>query len=119
MATVFGSKSNETVAWQPEPTMRGTFNLLSTCILTLILCVWSAIHLNLPGEASGARKKVRRLIWIICGLVIPEYIVMIAWTQHQGAKRLAREGEEAFNGRKIQVRASKPEIANIFQRYQY
>ena len=51
MDTIFGTGStNGTSPWRPEPTFRGTFGILSTCLITLGLCVWSAIHLNIPAN---------------------------------------------------------------------
>lgn len=57
MDTIFGtgSPANGTSPWRPEPTFRGTFGILSTCLLTLGLCVWSAIHLNIPANEHEER----------------------------------------------------------------
>src|SRR5438552_12080960 len=33
-------------AYVPNPTGRGTVGLLTSCALTLFLCVWTAIHIN-------------------------------------------------------------------------
>jgi len=38
----------ETTRWQPEPTIRGTFRLLVSCLRALSLCAWTALHLNIP-----------------------------------------------------------------------
>lgn len=37
------------VVWEPNPTHRGTFGILTTCFVTLALCTWKIVHLNLPG----------------------------------------------------------------------
>lgn len=37
------------LVWEPQPTHRGTFGILSTCFVTLALCTWKIVHLNLPG----------------------------------------------------------------------
>ena len=47
MTLDFGTARNETV-WQPEPGNRGTYGLLSSCVITMVLCVWTAVHLNIP-----------------------------------------------------------------------
>ncbi len=38
--------------WIPEPNTRGTWSLLYSCIFTLALCVYSAIHLNIPAREN-------------------------------------------------------------------
>ena len=35
-------------AWSPPDSRRSTLDLLQSCILTLILCSWTAIHQNIP-----------------------------------------------------------------------
>ena len=61
--------------WVAEPDYRGTFSILSTCIVTLVLCVWTAIHLNVPGHQEGAvRLYVRKCGWMLLGLLIPELV---------------------------------------------
>ena len=35
--------------WVPDPDNRGTWSLLYSCVFTLVLCVWTAIHLNIPS----------------------------------------------------------------------
>ncbi|KAK3345005.1 hypothetical protein B0H65DRAFT_573650, partial [Neurospora tetraspora] len=52
----FTNSSSPRLRWVTEPDIRGTFSILSTCIVTLVLCVWTAIHLNVPGHKEGAMK---------------------------------------------------------------
>lgn len=84
--------------WFTVPNLRSTFDLVSSCVLTLLLCVWTAIHLNISGyeERSGvltggtrARKFGKRLLWMLLGLVAPELVLYIAWTQFIQARSLA------------------------------
>ncbi|KAK1782982.1 hypothetical protein QBC45DRAFT_317855 [Copromyces sp. CBS 386.78] len=61
--------------WVAEPDSRGTFSILSTCVVTLVLCVWTAIHLNVPGHREGAmRLYMRKCGWMLLGLLIPELV---------------------------------------------
>jgi hypothetical protein len=98
MADLFSvSGPNATVTWEAEPATRGTYTLLSTCVITLTLCVWSSVHLNLPGNNRDCCSKFsRRLGWIICGLLAPEYLILTAWSQRQTAKRIFKEIEVIF-----------------------
>lgn len=40
--------SSSLVGFVGDPDQRGTYTLVISCLLTLILCVWSALHLNVP-----------------------------------------------------------------------
>lgn len=46
--------STTTLSWEPQPTRRGTFSIISTCLVTLALCTWKIVHLNLPGVCPQA-----------------------------------------------------------------
>lgn len=75
----------------------GTFTILSTCTITLTLCVWSSAHLNLPGvNGSRSSKFWRRVAWTLGGLFAPEYLIVTAWTQNRTAKRISKMVEKAF-----------------------
>ena len=41
---------NETIVhgWQPEPSGRGTWSIVWSCLTTVLLCTWSALHLPVP-----------------------------------------------------------------------
>ncbi|KAJ7277108.1 hypothetical protein C8J57DRAFT_182770 [Mycena rebaudengoi] len=77
--------------WADEPDARGTYSLVSSCIFTLALCVWTAIHLNIPEEPTGTRQFLRKLIWLGVGLLAPEVVMFTVWNQHATASRLVRE----------------------------
>ncbi|KAH6712711.1 hypothetical protein BKA61DRAFT_485169 [Leptodontidium sp. MPI-SDFR-AT-0119] len=89
--------SNVTIKWQPEPALRGTFTIITTCAITLLLCVYSSVHLNLP--AINQRRTLvwlRRTAWILGALLAPEYIIFTAQIQRSRAKLLLDEAREAF-----------------------
>lgn len=77
------------VGYVQDPNGRGTPSLLISCILTLILCVWSALHLNVPAQnhtlVSDLWLNTR---WIITGIYAPELVVFAAWRQWCSAKLL-------------------------------
>lgn len=94
----FTGGSNDTITWQPEPNVRGTFTILSTCIITLLLCVYSSVHLNLPAiDRSKTFIGLRRAAWVLCGLIAPEFIIFTAQGQHARAKQISKEARAAFN----------------------
>ncbi|KAF2681047.1 hypothetical protein K458DRAFT_85623 [Lentithecium fluviatile CBS 122367] len=78
--------------WYEPPNFRGTWDLILSCVLTLTICVWSALHLNVPTEESRLRdRNVRRLRWILLGIFAPELVVSTAFAQYLTAKWLQRE----------------------------
>lgn len=63
--------------WVPEPGTRGTFSILSVCLVTLGLCVWTAIHLNVSEHEEPKWKQLMRKIgWLILGLLSPELVCL-------------------------------------------
>ncbi|KAL2071132.1 hypothetical protein VTL71DRAFT_12367 [Oculimacula yallundae] len=97
MANPVYNSSNETIKWQPEPTFRGTFTIITTCAITLLLCVYSSVHLNLPAIVGDKTSNgLRRTGWIFCALFAPEYIIFTAQMQRARAKELSKEACEAF-----------------------
>jgi hypothetical protein len=61
-------------SWKPEPLVRGTFSILSSSLLTMILCVWTAVHLNIPEHGKAKEQIWRRLGWMAIALLAPEMV---------------------------------------------
>ena len=87
--------------WVPEPNGRGTWSLLSTCIITILLCVWSAVHLNVPQREKQISKYWRRCKWLLLGLFAPEVVAYVAWQQWREAKRLRDDVRASFGQNRI------------------
>ncbi|KAL8925821.1 MAG: hypothetical protein Q9208_003318 [Pyrenodesmia sp. 3 TL-2023] len=87
---------NSTPAWVPEPNGRGTWSLLSTCIITTSLCVWSAVHLNVPEHGRTHSQYWRKTKWLLLGIFAPEFVAFIAWQQRQEASKLFRTVREVY-----------------------
>lgn len=81
--------TTDTVGWVGDPNGRGTLSLVISSLLTLGLCVWSAMHLNIPprGETE-AQIWIKNLKWGLVGVVAPELVVFAAWRQYNSAKAL-------------------------------
>ncbi|PVH86399.1 hypothetical protein DL98DRAFT_407617 [Cadophora sp. DSE1049] len=90
-------KNNDIVGWVSDPDGRDTSSLVISCLLTLGLCVWSALHLNIPAKHEKRREFwLRRVKWSTCGVLIPEIVVLLAWRQWTSARRLTREVNKVF-----------------------
>ena len=82
----------QTISWESEPNGRGTFSTLSSCIITLTLCVWVAVHLNVPEEHTSVIQRYETtLYWVLMGVLAPELVVYLAWTQWFTAKALTAQ----------------------------
>jgi hypothetical protein len=112
MAYLFNqATSNKTMTWQSDSDIRGSFSILSTCTITLLLGVWSAVHLNLPANPeSWSEVLERRTGWIICSLLVPEVLILVAWTQRTAAKRVQKQVQESF------VLRTKKTVSCMFRR---
>ena len=86
----FGSPVN-TTEWRPEPNQRGTFAVLSSCVLTLILCMWTAVHLNVAAHREPGNQVLRRIKWLAIGLFAPDVVTWVAFEQHRESKAVNRE----------------------------
>ncbi len=78
--------------WVPDPDNRGTWSLLYSCIFTLVLCVWTAIHLNVPSyHESQLCQWLRKLKWVLLAIIAPEFCAYTACEQYLEAKNLIRQ----------------------------
>ncbi|KAH6712701.1 hypothetical protein BKA61DRAFT_607629 [Leptodontidium sp. MPI-SDFR-AT-0119] len=77
--------------WTAGPQLRGTFNILWTCISTLALCVWTAVHPNILCTSSRCRAFVTRLGMMLVAIVFPEIIISAAWRQLKSSQMLRAE----------------------------
>ena len=79
MNRIFGNSSTPNPAiWKPEPLERGTLSILSTCIITLGLCVWTAVHLNVPKHRGYWHQVLRKVRWMLLGFIAPELVRIVA-----------------------------------------
>ncbi len=79
-------------AWMPPAQVRGTLDILYTCIITLTLCVYTAIHINVPPR--GAHKGwwyLQKTKWTILGIFAPEIVLITAWEQFSSAFQLQKD----------------------------
>ena len=109
---------NTTVSgWVDDPDGRGTFSIVSSCVLTLTLCVYTAIHLNVrPYKQTELQSWIETAKWVVFGILAPELVVFVAWRQYISVTALDRvvtglqesdqpsgiSRNESFNGRKVE-----------------
>jgi hypothetical protein len=93
------SSSNSTEplvrGWISSPNARGTFDIILSCVLTIFLCGWSVICVNVPAPEHPKRDLLRNKWHMFClGMLAPEAIFLLAFGQYIQAHaddRLFRE----------------------------
>jgi hypothetical protein len=96
--------------WAPEPQTRGTWSLLYSCSFTIALCVWTAIHPNIPAcEDSTWATFGRKFKWVLVALFIPEMVLSAAWQQLYRSWRLRQYLNKAFDAKAETERAFNSE----------
>ncbi|EMD85201.1 hypothetical protein COCC4DRAFT_66490 [Bipolaris maydis ATCC 48331] len=96
VTAIGGNKVNITdvVGFVQEDNERDTISLLISCFATLGLCVYSAVHLNVPHKGEGNYRVLsKELQWCVLGLFAPELILYTAWRQLASARQLCFEIE--------------------------
>jgi hypothetical protein len=77
-------------AFAKSPSSRGTTDLISSCLTTLGLCVWTAVHLNVPQNSSRVRSTANRVAWMLMAAFLPEFVLWRALRQWTAARDLLK-----------------------------
>jgi hypothetical protein len=81
--------------WVPENGSRSTWSILSTCVSTLVLCAWSAVHVDIPTRKRCKKrdrilKWIPKLGWVLVGVSCPAMLLVLALSQFYTAICLVR-----------------------------
>ena len=79
MSSILFGNGTDLVHWQPSPKTRGTWDILTTCIITMLLCVWTAVQLNISPPGSVWKPRLRKVGWLLVALLAPEFVAYTAW----------------------------------------
>ena len=86
------------------PAYRGTFDIAWSCLLTILACIYNAIHLNVPPHNTGKWMLVlRKVKWATIALFAPEIVLYTATTQFLDAYKIKKE----VNAMRGQIRGKK------------
>jgi hypothetical protein len=89
------STSETEPSYVPDPPGRGTFDLLSSCIITMSLCVWTAIHINIyPEHIPFWTRFWHKIGWATLALIAPECVLWRAADQFRTARLLSKRVNE-------------------------
>ena len=61
--------------WQTEPNGRGTWSILWSCLATIFICTWSALHLKVPEKHGQWRLFFHKMRLMLVAAVAPEWIL--------------------------------------------
>ena len=74
------------------PAYRGTFDIVWSCLLTILACIYNAIHLNVPPRNTGKwMLLLRKVKWAIIALFAPEIVLYTATMQFLDAYKVKKE----------------------------
>ncbi|ERF76547.1 hypothetical protein EPUS_05820 [Endocarpon pusillum Z07020] len=78
-------------AWMPSAQVRGTSDILYSCLLTISLSVYSAVHINVPPRGEGREwQYIQKAKWTVLGIFAPEIVVYTAIYQFHRALELQK-----------------------------
>ena len=81
--------------WVGQPNQRGTIDIIWSCVVTLGICVWTMLHLNVPAKSDSQFKLfIRRARWMAIAILAPELVMLFASGQWASAKRSVAEMRE-------------------------
>lgn len=74
--------------WVDQPRMQGSIDIIWTCLVTIFLCTWTVLCLNIPAESdSHIRFFGRKLRWMVVAIVVPEFLLGFAAGQFESAHK--------------------------------
>ncbi|QPC71810.1 hypothetical protein HYE68_002562 [Fusarium pseudograminearum] len=77
--------------WVSTPNVRGTSEILQSCVLTLVACIYTALHLDVPKKKTWQHLFWQKTKWVAITLFAPELAVFVAATQLRYARILKSE----------------------------
>ena len=81
--------------WVYQPNGRGTLDIIQNCLLTIFLCSWSALCLNLPAGKSSRWSFLRlKVKWMIFTILFPEVVIAFAAEQWESACQCVADFEK-------------------------
>ncbi|KAI0054197.1 hypothetical protein BV25DRAFT_1762989, partial [Artomyces pyxidatus] len=75
---------------------RTRYNIISSSLLTILACVWTAVHRNIPAPAKRGESRVRRVVSraldavkiVAVTLLVPEWVLAWAIRQFLNARQM-------------------------------
>ncbi|KAI2465000.1 hypothetical protein F4781DRAFT_425097 [Annulohypoxylon bovei var. microspora] len=81
------SSNGRVSGWVDQPTLRGTWDIIWTCLVTTFICTYTLLCLNVPPPTESFFVNIRRrVMWMFLAIVGPEIVLTYAAGQWSRAK---------------------------------
>lgn len=100
--------------WVNEPNGRGTWTILSTCLLTIFLCCWTSLCPNIPAPQDGYFTQLRdQLHMALMGILGPEFLLMLVLGEWSSARESVKVRQLTAMSLKSEGLTLKPELPAV------
>jgi hypothetical protein len=80
--------------WTDSPDSRGTIDIVSSCIFTIFICVWSVLCVNIgPPKESAIAEILQKLKLAFLCVLGPDYLLLLAVGQFESARKSCHQFE--------------------------
>lgn len=92
--TVIASLDGKITHWVDQPSFRGTWDIVWTSLVTIFICTYTLLCLNVPAHNDTWWTNLkRRLLWMGLAIIAPEIVLTYA----AGQWSRARQSVQAFH----------------------
>jgi hypothetical protein len=102
-ALLLANKGNKTAlrtiaapGWVSSPGFRGTSDIIWSCLITIIACIYTTLHLNVPSRTSRLQLLAYKGRWVLAGVFIPELGLLLAISQFLQARTFVAEMSKLY-----------------------
>lgn len=93
---VQNATSSRVTTWVEQPNFRGTFDILWTSLITIGISTYTMLCLNVPAPKDTYLRLVgRRTLWMMLGIMGPEFVLTYAAGQWSRAKSSVKAFKES------------------------
>ncbi|PVH96338.1 hypothetical protein DM02DRAFT_124392 [Periconia macrospinosa] len=124
----------EKVHFVSGPNVRGTLDIVWSCLSVIFLCTWSILHLNVPTQSTPSKQKDpgfsikkfwdqrfsrtlhrlrKKFQWMFITFVFPEQLLVLAWIEWQQVSSFTKRFEEFADNDNVQWTRSHIHYANM------
>ncbi|KAH7348444.1 hypothetical protein BKA65DRAFT_260837 [Rhexocercosporidium sp. MPI-PUGE-AT-0058] len=96
VATNISLVATEYAGWTVNSGGRGTIDIIWTCLIALVFCCWTSLHLNIPRPNEPSASRVfRKLRWSVIAIIFPEMPLTMAVVQRAKAWSILKQLKKA------------------------
>lgn len=89
--TLVANSNGRLPGWVDQPNYRGTWDIIWTTLVTIFICTYTLLCLNVPGPEDGSWVLMRRRIkWMLLAILGPEIVLTYAAGQWSRARQSVR-----------------------------